>query len=245
MLRFTPLGTGDAFCSGQKLQTCFYLEAGNFHILVDAGATAPLGLQQGKVATAHLDAILITHLHGDHFAGIPFLLLKMHYIDQRKRPLAIWGPGEVGQRLEQLMQLLYPGHGLVQLNFEIQVHQYSTDQEFEVGPFTVLPFGVDHSEAAFSHGLRLEVMSKVWVYSGDTRWTDRLIRASEGSDMMVVDCNFFTYQASTHLDYLTLTHKQGLLSTKRLVLTHLGEEMWANTTKIELEILQPLTTYTI
>lgn len=243
MIKFTPMGTGDAFCTHGKLHTNFLLDINGFQLIVDAGATAMLGIQQMNVDTAQIDAIALSHLHGDHFAGLPFILIHMKYMSRRQKPLYIFAPSHLEPKLETLMQLLYPGHGLYDLGFEVVIEVYEAEQAMAVGPVEILPFEVDHSEPSFPHGFQVKAEGKKWVYSGDTRWTERLISASEGADFMVLECNFYSYDQTGHLDYLTIQRNLQHLKAKNIFLTHLSEEMWENRPNIELPILEEFKTY--
>jgi ribonuclease BN (tRNA processing enzyme) len=75
-MRTTVIGSGDAFGSGARFRTCIALGTGNAssapHTLVDCGATSLVALRQHAV---ELNAMLISHLHGDHFGGLPLLIL--------------------------------------------------------------------------------------------------------------------------------------------------------------------------
>jgi ribonuclease BN (tRNA processing enzyme) len=67
------LGSGDAFGSGGRLQTCICIKTANSTFLVDCGASALIAMHRYGVVPNDIDMILLTHLHGDHFGGIPFL----------------------------------------------------------------------------------------------------------------------------------------------------------------------------
>ena len=74
-MRIQFLGSGDAFGSGGRLQTCILMESPGFTCLIDCGASSLIALKRANVDPNNVDAILVTHLHGDHFGGIPFLIL--------------------------------------------------------------------------------------------------------------------------------------------------------------------------
>jgi ribonuclease BN (tRNA processing enzyme) len=69
------LGSGDAFGSGGRLQTCILIETAGAKFLLDCGASALISMKRFGISTADIDKILLTHLHGDHFGGIPFFIL--------------------------------------------------------------------------------------------------------------------------------------------------------------------------
>ncbi|BBK35454.1 hypothetical protein STAQ_05320 [Allostella sp. ATCC 35155] len=91
-VRFRFLGSGDAFGSGGRFQTCFHLAGPSGAVLIDCGASSMIAIRRFGVDPNAVDAVLITHLHGDHFAGLPFFLLDAQLTSRRTRPLAIAGP---------------------------------------------------------------------------------------------------------------------------------------------------------
>jgi ribonuclease BN (tRNA processing enzyme) len=91
-MRLTIAGSGDAFGSGGRLNTCFWLETAKGMLLVDCGASALPALKACKLDPNKIDAVVLSHLHGDHFGGLPFLLLDAQFLSRREKPLLIAGP---------------------------------------------------------------------------------------------------------------------------------------------------------
>lgn len=69
------LGSGDAFGSGGRLQTCFLLEGEKAPVLIDCGASALIAMKREGIDPSEIRWIVLSHLPGDHFGGIPFLIL--------------------------------------------------------------------------------------------------------------------------------------------------------------------------
>ena len=77
-LRF--VGCGDALGSGGRFNTCFHVTGERANFLIDCGASSLVALKQSRHSRATaIDVVLITHFHGDHFAGLPFLLLDAQF----------------------------------------------------------------------------------------------------------------------------------------------------------------------
>ena len=106
-LRLTFLGSGDAFGSGGRLQTCMLVESDGHRWLLDCGATSLVALRRAGIDPATIDAILISHLHGDHFGGVPFVLLDGQF-RRGVRPLVVAGPAGVEARVAAAMEALFP-----------------------------------------------------------------------------------------------------------------------------------------
>ena len=90
-MNITFLGTGDAFGSGGRLQTCIALHA-SIGILIDCGATALIGMKRYGIDPQSIDVVVLSHLHGDHFAGLAYLIRETQIAAARTRPLTIVGP---------------------------------------------------------------------------------------------------------------------------------------------------------
>ena len=108
-VRLRYLGTGDAFGSGGRLQTCFHVESGDLRFLIDCGASSAIAMNRGGIVQNLIDTILVTHLHGDHFGGIPFFLIDARHLSKRERPLTLAGPPGLEKRLAETMEALFPG----------------------------------------------------------------------------------------------------------------------------------------
>lgn len=120
MASLTFLGCGDAFSSGGRFNTCFLVEAPSAHFLIDFGASSLAALKRAGRSVRDLPLIFITHLHGDHVGGLPFLLLEASLVDKRTAPLTIAGPPGLKAHLPKLIEALFPGTEL-QLPFELSV----------------------------------------------------------------------------------------------------------------------------
>jgi ribonuclease BN (tRNA processing enzyme) len=99
----------------------------------------------------------------------------------------------------------------------------------------VTPFEVIHQSGAPSYALRVEYGGKVVAYSGDTEWTDDLIDAARGADLFICECNFFDQRAPGHLDYRTIVEKRSHFECERLLLTHMGDEVLARLSDVDVE----------
>jgi ribonuclease BN (tRNA processing enzyme) len=241
MVKLRFLGTGDASASGGRFYTCFYVETSNVKFLIDCGASALISMKKYKIPHTDLDAILLTHFHGDHFTGIPFLIIDIRLYN-RTKPLHIAGPPGVEEKITDAMELFYPGSSkLVPAGFKrgkenvfpIIFHEYDRYELVLLDKINVKPFKVKHSPETKPHGLRVEVEGKVIVYSGDTEWTDNLIEASEGADIFICECSFYDVKTENHLDYQTLLKNKNKLNCKRLILTHAGEKMLGESLHLE------------
>ena len=97
-------GSGDAFGSGGRCQTCIHVSGGGQVLLVDCGASSLVALKAQGLDPGAVDAVAVTHLHGDHFGGLPFLILDGQF-SRRSAPLQVAGPPGIRARLGDPAQL--------------------------------------------------------------------------------------------------------------------------------------------
>jgi ribonuclease BN (tRNA processing enzyme) len=234
-MNITFLGSGDAFGSGGRLQTCLLVEAQDYQLLVDCGASSLIGLERFAVYPNAIAAIVVSHLHGDHFAGIPFFIVDAQVARKRESPLTVVGPVGIQGRVAEAMETLFPGSWSQDRRFAIEFIEFQARREVHVGPVTVTPYEVVHPSGAPAYALRVASSSKVFAYSGDTEWTEELIEAARGTDLFI--CESYTYEKKVryHLDYRTLMHNADRLRSQRLVVTHMSRDMLGRVDTLEHE----------
>jgi ribonuclease BN (tRNA processing enzyme) len=120
------VGSGDAFGSGGRLQTCIRLSAAGQTLLVDCGASSLVGLKAQRIDPSTIDVVVVTHLHGDHFGGLPFLVLDGQF-SRRSTPLVVAGPPGIRARLAEAMEVLFPGSSRVERRFPLEVVELALD----------------------------------------------------------------------------------------------------------------------
>ncbi|MGE0629005.1 MAG: MBL fold metallo-hydrolase [Hyphomicrobiaceae bacterium] len=227
-MKITVAGCGDAFGSGGRLQSCYHLETTNGRVLLDCGATATIGLERAKLDPAGVDTIVISHLHGDHFGGLVWWLLRAVYIERRTRPLTIAGPPGITQRLWAASDALYPGLRQQRRPFQIEFHELEAGRRDHVGPIVVTPFEVVHPSGAPSYALRVEADGRVLAFSGDTEWTEALIACAGHANLFLCECFGYEKAVRNHLDWYTLSRKLRDIGAEKVMLTHLGPDMLAH-----------------
>jgi ribonuclease BN (tRNA processing enzyme) len=226
-VQVTFLGTGDAFGSGGRYQTCIRLRSGDATVLVDCGATSLTAMKAQAIDPGEVDAVVVTHLHGDHFGGLPFLVLDAQF-SRRSRPLRVVGPEGIHDRLLSAMEVLYPGSSTAQRRFTVEVDELDgSGTSVELCGTAVRGWVVDHPSGAPPLAVRVDAADGSFGYSGDTAWTEALVAAARGTDVFA--CEAYTYDRPVryHLDYQTVQAHASELETGRLVLTHMGPGMLA------------------
>lgn len=219
------LGSGDAFGSGGRLQTCILVKTAKSQFLVDCGASSLIAMRRFDVDPNAIDMILLTHLHGDHFGGLPFFVLDAQLISKRTRPLVIAGPPGMKQRVVEAMELFFPGSSRVQRRFSLEMVELEPERPHVLGELKVTPYIVQHPCGDPPLALRLELAGKVIAYSGDTEWTPALIPAAQDADLFIAEAYFFEKKIKFHLDLQTLMAHLDEIRPKRLIITHMSGDM--------------------
>ena len=244
-VRLTVLGCGDAFGSGGRYQTCFYVECASATFLIDCGASSLIAMKRFGIDPGSIDVILVTHLHGDHFGGIPFLERETQIAASRTRPLILAGPDGFEETLSRAMEVLFPGSTKAPRTFPLEFVRLGDGEgggggggggeRNMVGPLIVGSFPVLHTPGTHAHALRVEVDGRVLAYSGDTEWSDTLLEAAAGADLFICEAYTYDRKQRNHLDYITLASRRQELGCRRLLLTHLSDEMLARRELVESE----------
>lgn len=225
------LGTGTAFHEDGRGSQCLLVRppSGPCY-LVDLGPTALAAAARFGVATDRLDRLFVTHLHGDHVAGWPFLLLHLRFIDRRSRPFEVYGPEGVRECLERLLRSCYAE--LAQpsaLGFEVRYHELpvADRQGARAGDSCFDTVPMDHHPSSI--GYRFVVGERRVAVTGDTRWCDGLERLARSSDVLVVECSSVRAQRqAAHVSLEEIREGVSRLGEGEIVLVHLPDEVAAD-----------------
>jgi ribonuclease BN (tRNA processing enzyme) len=235
-VRVTFLGTGDAFSAAGRHQAAYLVEGGGTAFLLDCGSATLTALKRHGIGAAAIDLVLLSHLHGDHFAGLPYLFLEYTYEQPRQRPLRIAGPPGTEERVWALFRATYKELAAKPLPFALEFTEMSPQVPVGVGAVDVEPFRVPHQEQEISLALRVAVAGRTVLYSGDTGWTEELVSRSQGTDLFICECCFFETRVPFHLDYPRLAEQRARFGAKRMILTHLGREVLARRNEVAIEL---------
>lgn len=219
------VGCGDALGSGGRYNTCFHVTGERVNFLIDCGASSLPALKRLAIARDDIDLILITHFHGDHFAGLPFLLLDAQF-NRRTRPLVIAGPHGIETRLTQLMEVMFENSSKTKQRFALSVITLQPEETRTFGGVKVTPYPVVHGDSGGPFlAYRIEAEGRVIAYSADTEWTDALIPAGRDADVFIAEAYYYDRVVKNHLSLKTLEANLAEINPKRLILTHMSDDM--------------------
>ncbi len=228
------LGCGDAFGSGGRNHSAYLVEASDRLFLLDCGPTTLLSMKRAGLNPQRLDAIILSHLHGDHFGGLPFFFLEYLYQGPRTKPLSIAGPPTTEERVRTLTHCMYPGTSEHTQLVPTQFHILEPGKQESIEGIQILPFRVPHQVREISLGLKISYQGKQILYSGDSAWTDQFVTHAQGVDLFICECSHFERDSQDHMSYQKIRENLPRLKCKNLVLTHMGEEMLAH--RLELPV---------
>ena len=195
------IGSGDAFGSGGRLQTCILVDAPGIRFAIDFGTTSLVGLRQQNIDPNSIDAILITHLHGDHCGGVPFFLLDAMLGTKRTTPLAILGPSNTKSHLQRLQETLFPGSHIMEPKFNLEYTEIAPTETVNLLGLIVTAVEARHTRETNPLALRIQIGSKSVAYTGDGEHTEALSTLVSGVDLLIAECYFYSKSVKWHLNY--------------------------------------------
>ena len=188
----TLLGTGDPQPGVERFGPSIFVQAGNQSLLFDAGRGCLQRLRQLNQSYAKIDALFLTHLHSDHIVGLPDLWLTGWLISGRGSPLNIFGPKGTMEMINNLQKAFAfdikirveddkaPAEGS-----RLSVREIQQGTVYKKNGVTVIAFEVDHGPVKPAFGYRIEYNGHSIVLSGDTRYSENLIKFAKGVDLLV------------------------------------------------------------
>ena len=224
-MRVRFVGSGDAFGSGGRYNTCFHVTGEHINFMIDCGASSLPALKRNGIDREAIDLVLFTHFHGDHFGGLPFLMLDAQFT-RRTRPLTVAGPQGIDKRLEQVMEALFEGSSKRERRFDLRIATLTPEAVASFGAVNVTPFPVVHGESGGPFlGYRIEAEGCVIAYTGDTEWTEALIPLGRNADLFIAETYTYDKAIRNHLSLKTLQEHLAEIRPKRLILTHMSDDM--------------------
>lgn len=232
-MRLTILGCGDAFSSGGRLPSCYLVEGVQTRFLLDCGPSILPALKRAGLSSNSFPTIFISHLHGDHIGGLPFLLLDAIFPAARKQPLTLAGPPGLEARFRLACEVFYPRALDMERCFDLKFIELNKDVRYVLDGLAVTPFEVNHYSGSPSYALRFELDGKIFAFSGDAGWSDNVVEAGTDADLYLIECYQYDFKLSMHLDYLTIAQHFDRINAKQLVLTHMSDAMLAHEADVD------------
>ncbi len=218
-LDLTFVGTGNAFAPTRYWSSFI---AGRRY-LFDAPPTLLAHLKKLEIAAGEIDVVFISHFHGDHYFGLPFLLLEYAELTPRTKDLTIIGPPGIQKRLRSLTDLAFSNVFRKDRGYHLTFIEAQDGKGGEVSGCTWLARKVEHVPGLDAFSYRVTMGDKTVAYSGDTVMCPPLVSLADGADAFVVECSCWGDNCGPHLspkDILELRSK--ISASTQFILTHIG-----------------------
>ena len=224
-LELTFIGTGNAFAPGGLCWNGFLADK---RFLFEAPPQALMSLHHVAVDPNAIEAVVLSHHHGDHFLGLPSLLLHWKY-QGRTAPVTIVGPPETARLAREIGETVYPG--LFESDFGIEWREVRGGESTTVGDLTVEAVEVEHDDRlSLNLGFRARLDGAAFAYTGDTRLCDAVLDLARDCDVLVSECASRANRIPIHMNLLDdIPQVQAAMRpTARLILTHVTPEVAPN-----------------
>ena len=232
-MRLQFLGSGDAFGSGGRFNTCFLVEDVTDAFLIDCDASSLIAMRKYGIDPNRIDTVFISHLHGDHFGGLPFLLIDAQHLSRRRRPFVIAGPPGTRGRLDAALEVLFPSSAATKWRFSWEVVEIEPGLPHDLLGHRVVTAAVSHPSGAPSTAIRFSDGSVTLAYSGDTEWTDALPPIADGAQLFIVECSGYAGRIPYHLTWEILKPRLPDLRAHRVMITHMNPAALAHLDEIK------------
>ena len=212
------LGSGNAFCPPGRLHSCMLLDD---KILIDSPPTILHQLQLNNISSAQITDLLITHWHGDHVFGLPFLLLDRRFISDREggSRLRIHLNENGIKRMKTICDLAFPNT----LNQVIEERvEWIVNDNGHANGWDYERFPVKHTPETDPHGYLLRDSNGfVLLHTGDSGPCETIDQRISISDVILLEMgvpngNEFPYHHRPE-DIINVTTKE---NNKMFLITH-------------------------
>ena len=232
-MRLTVVGCGDAFGSGGRANTCFLVETDETTIALDFGATSLVALKRLGVDPNRIDGVMLSHLHGDHFGGLPFLFLDAQFDSHRTKPLTVIGPPGTAERIRAAQEVFFPGSSGNKWKFRLDIVDLPLRTDHAFADLGIWTTQVVHPSGAPSTAVRLEAGGRSLVFSGDTSWTEALVEIAQGADLFITECYRLSGAPVAHPSFAEIDANRARFNARRIMLTHMSQEVLKDLAAVE------------
>ena len=178
--------------------------------------------------------MFISHLHGDHFGGLPFLILDGQF-SRRTKPLTVVGPPGLARRLTDAMECMFPGSSTAARRFGLDTVELTPGSTRKVSGVIVSAWEGDHPSGAPALLLRLDLAGKTLAYTGDTAWTSAVAGVAVGADLLITEAYYRDKNIPYHLRLADLDAHRNQLTARRIIVTHMSADVLGHQQQVSFE----------
>jgi ribonuclease BN (tRNA processing enzyme) len=225
-LDLTFIGTGNAFSPGGLCCSGFLV---NGNILFDAPPQSLSSLNTVGVNANDIETVVISHHHGDHFLGLPFLLLHWRWRG-RTKPVKIVGPPGTEALGIDITEKVFPGV-FCDIGYDLQWIDARPGSSVLVNGLDLEPYRMIHDDGLeLCLGYSCKLGGRRFSYTGDTRMCDSVMELTKGVELMVSECASRTDRIPLHMNLVDdiPVVRSALAKDARLILTHINPDVDTN-----------------
>jgi ribonuclease BN (tRNA processing enzyme) len=225
-LRLTFIGSGNAFSPGGLCCNGFLV---NDRFLFDAPPQALSSLNTVEVDPNGIEAVILSHHHGDHFLGLPFLLLHWRW-KGRTRPVKIIGPRGTRRLGREISETVFPGV-LDGIGYELEWEDLVGGNRAQVDGLHLEAHEMIHdSGLELCLGYKATIDGRVFSYTGDTILCDAVLELAKDVEVMVSECASRADRIPVHMNLVDDIPKvrAALARDAELILTHITPDVRPN-----------------
>jgi ribonuclease BN (tRNA processing enzyme) len=234
MLEVQFIGTGDAFCSGGRRNSAILLREGGRTLLLDCGPTTLLGLKTLGIDPREIDAIAISHFHGDHCGGAPFMMLDYIFENPRSTPLEIVGPPGIEEFTQRSCEHFHFDTE-IKRGYDLRYREYDCGTKLETCGFSILPLPAHHHPETRPHVLRVATESRAVFFSGDTGWYDALPSQVGDVNLFICESTLLEEGFAYHISHERMLRERNRFACDQILLTHMGSKVLANLDRVQFD----------
>lgn len=161
-------------------------------ILIDCGNGIIKQLLKNNIDLDDINTVLITHLHGDHFLDIPFLIMAKLYRNKLNN-LKIYCPKNTIETIKNLIKLSFKTENWVEKKEKANVEfiEFDSLDNFNLfDNYYISSYEVKHSDKIKCYGFVLNDNNKFIGFSGDSSYCDNIDKIVNKSDISILDTTF-------------------------------------------------------
>ncbi|MGI9015735.1 MAG: MBL fold metallo-hydrolase [Euzebya sp.] len=228
--RLTIIGSAGTHCSAERVCSSYLLSHDGYNLLLDLGPGALHNLCK-VMDLADLDAILISHMHPDHFLDLYGLQYALRFHPARPGPIPVYGPTD----MHPMIATILPQESVDKMANLLHFHQARAGDVLELGPLRIELFEMNHPMECL--GSRTTAADKVIAFTGDTAPTPQTSHLARDADLFLCDATWMESQrpipADVHCTGLEAGQAAEAAAAACLVITHVSPYNDADAVAVE------------
>lgn len=224
-MEITCLGSGDAF-SYDKNRNCFLV---NDEILLDCPPEILKEIYGANEDPSLIETVFLSHLHADHYFGLPFLFLE-YLFKNPKEKLQIIGPKNTRKTIKKCWRFAYSDpREFLNRKINIQYKEVEPGKNYDLGDISFGVYRMKHTGKlgeviALGYKINFKKENRTIAYTGDTTYTENIYKLAKGVDLLIIDCSYPKDTNVSHIGFKKVKEiREKLPKSTDLILSHLSE----------------------